>query len=253
MLMLLALCPSYYLFIALSWRKTKVLIDIIAKTYLSHLSKHKFSLSLAKRSPKKISEHGLTIIESLVAVVVASVVVAAITPPILVAVATRVQNQRAEQAFQLAQAEVDKARLMLERGDYEITDLPPVSTSSSVGDTPALQTYVTDSSQVTATQGLAVDVNTDGINDFVIQVFRTAGSSISEDDKRPITFEMGVRVYSFVAFEGSTKPTLEKIPASLTFTSGDGSQRRRPLSVLYTRLTRSDINESFEKYRDSLN
>lgn len=251
MSVLLAHRPKYYLFITPFKRKTKVLIDLISQIYLLQ-SRSRISSSLAKPSTKKSSEHGLTIIESLVAVVVASIVVAAITPPILVAVATRVQNQRAQQAFGLAQAEVDKARLIIERGDYETTDLPPVSSSSSVGDTPALNGYVTDSSKITETQGLAVDVNSDGTNDFVVQVFRTEGSSISTDDKRPITFEMGVRIYSFRAFEGSTKPTLETIPASLAFTTGEGYQRTRPLSVLYTRLTRSDIKESFEKYRDSL-
>ena len=90
------------------------------------------------------------------------------------------------------------------------------------------------------------------INDFVVQVFRSAGEKISTDDTRPITFEMGVRVYSSRAFQGASKPTLQTDPAPLTFTNSEGYQRTRPLSVIYTRLTQSDIKESFEGYQKSL-
>lgn len=227
-----------------------MLLSLMHKILLQS-SLRRATLDLADSSTKRRSEKGLTILECLIAVVVVSVVTASMTPPILVAVATRLQNQRAEQAFQLAQAEIDKVRLMLERGDYSTADLPPVS-ATSVRETSAPEGYVTAPTPITVTKGLAVDVNQDKTNDFVVQVFRNDGVTINEADKRPINFEMGVRVYSYRAFEGSSKPTLQIDPAPLTFTNGEGYQRTRPLSVIYTRLTQSDIKESFQKYKDSL-
>ena len=230
--------------------ENKVLLSLIHKMLLQS-SKRRATLDLSEQSIEKRLEQGLTILECLVAVVVVSVVTASMTPPILVAVATRLQNQRAEQAFQLAQAEIDRVRLMLERGDYSTADLPPVS-ATSVRATSAPEGYVTAPTPITVTKGLAVDVDKDNINDFVVQVFRSAGEKISTDDTRPITFEMGVRVYSSRAFQGASKPTLQTDPAPLTFTNGEGYQRTRPLSVIYTRLTQSDIKESFEGYQKSL-
>jgi len=197
------------------------------------------------------STQGLTIIECLVAMVITSVVLAFISPPILLAVATRVQNQKAEQSFELAQLEVNRIRVLLERGNYTNASLPPLSASTSgIGNTSALTSgttgFTTDRASMTATKGLAVDVNQDGTYDFVVQTFRDAGQAVSTTDTTLVTFQMGVRVYVYKAL--TSGGTLLTKAAPLGFTSGDGFQNTRPLSVIYTRLTRSDLKESFDRY-----
>lgn len=228
------------------------------KTDLVRLTVCRNVFALAKSATAKGSEQGLTILECLVAVLITSIVIAAMSPPILIALATRVQNQRAEQAFELAQAEVDRVRLMVEQGNYTDSDLPPTIAPTPTGgirntDAPNrdLNSGSTDNrSDMTVTKGLRVDVNKDGVYDFVVQTFRDAGQQISGTDTRRITFQMGVRVYSYRAFGGSG--TLEKEPAPLQLTSGERYQRQRPLSVLYTRITRSDLQESFCQYKKAL-
>ena len=196
------------------------------------------------------SSQGLTIIECLVAMVIASIVLAFISPPILLAVATRVQNQKAEQSFELAQSEVDRVRVLLERGSYANSDLPPLSASTTgIGNTSAPASgstgYTTSRTSIPATKGFAVDVNQDGTYDFVVQTFRDAGFPPSETATK-IAFEMGVRVYTFSAL--TSGGTLLTKAAPLGFTSAQGFQNTQPLSVIFTKLTRSDLKESLGTY-----
>ena len=77
------------------------------------------------RAAKSASEKGLTLIECLVAIVIISITVVAITPPIFVATASRIQSRRAEQANAIAQAEIDRIRTVVERGSkYTAEELP---------------------------------------------------------------------------------------------------------------------------------
>ena len=59
---------------------------------------------------------GLTLIECLVAIALIGISTAVIAPVMVFSVATRVQSQKAEQAIQVAQGEVEKIRLLAERG-----------------------------------------------------------------------------------------------------------------------------------------
>jgi prepilin-type N-terminal cleavage/methylation domain-containing protein len=222
---------------------------------------HKMSVPQPKGnnqlSSPNLSTQGLTIIECLVAMVIASVVLAFISPPILLSVATRIQNQKAEQSFALAQSEVDRVRALLERGGtYTNDDLPPFGADDIGTDPPfappssGAAGFTTVRADMTATKGLAVDVNQDGTYDFVVQTFRDDGQAVSDTDSTLIAFDMEVRVYAYKALTGGG--TLLTKAAPLGFTSGDGSQNTRPLSVIYTRLTRSDSKESFCKYVEEL-
>lgn len=78
------------------------------------------------KSNPKIEAQGFTLVESLMGILVISVVAITITPPIVLSTATRVQNRRAEQAMQLAQAEVDRIRVFVEQGVADTAKLPPV-------------------------------------------------------------------------------------------------------------------------------
>lgn len=192
------------------------------------------------------SEQGVTLLECLVAIMVIAVTIAAITPPIFVAVATRVQNQRAEQAQQLAQQEIDRTRLVVERGVYTVADLPPDLGVANVATAPppsSAATILNDRTQATsATRAYTVDVNRDGKEDFLVQIFRNPGVNGVTNNPPPVAFAMGVRVYAAQA-----RPRLGSLsaePAALKFVTGQGQQISRPLAVLYTQISRSDSRNS---------
>jgi prepilin-type N-terminal cleavage/methylation domain-containing protein len=152
--------------------------------------------------PLSRSEQGVTLIECLVAIMVIAVTVAAITPPIFVSVATRVQNQRAEQAQQLAQQEIDRVRLLVERNAYDATNyttvLPPVAaglmTSVPAPTTaPPQNSTMNDRAQATsATRAYIVDVDRDGREDFLVQIFRDQGINGVSNLPPPVAFRVVV-------------------------------------------------------------
>ena len=88
---------------------------------------------LIGRSPETTSESGLTLIECIVAIVIIAVVGVAITPPLFLATAARVQTNRAEQAVQISQGEVDKVRVLVEQGAYDSADLPGAGSAEEIG------------------------------------------------------------------------------------------------------------------------
>ncbi|PIG91374.1 prepilin-type N-terminal cleavage/methylation domain-containing protein [Gloeocapsopsis sp. IPPAS B-1203] len=217
------------------------------------------------------SEEGLTLIESLVAIVIIGIVLAAIAPPLLIAAATRVQNQRTEQAMQLAQGEVNRVRLIVGSGNYKNTDLPPVVSEDikKIEDTPApakgTNGYTLDDTQVSINRGLAINVNREVkgnkldckrdssnqcIPDFVVQVFRDAGVTPTGESV-PIAFRMGVRVYDYQSLVNGASSPLKNERASLGLTSQRNLER--PLAVLYTTVSNSERgNISLEQYHQLL-
>lgn len=196
----------------------------------------------------KASQQGLTLLECLVAIGVIAVVVTAFTPQIFLAVATQIQNRRAEQAIQLAQGEVDRVRRTVERGDYTDNELPPrggsqVRQEGAPGSAVRLQPNQLYPSS--STQGALVDVNGDGRDDFIVQTYRTEGR---QRDGRTAAFGLGVRVYTFTTNPGSFENPPQKA-ASLTFTTAAGQQQRRPLAMIYTTVSQSDNRNSLCTYR----
>lgn len=204
------------------------------------------------------SEGGLTLIECLVAIVVIALATATVTPMMVFAVATRVQNQRAEQALQLAQGEIDKVRLVVEQGgDYgdRLKQLSLIAASAST--TSAIQVapptaFVASTASVTdITQARKVDIDGDGNSDFAIQLFRTKGIELTPQivgvvNSTPVVFEVGARVYDIQAERNLG--SLQKAPADLTFTSGEGGRGRRPLAALYSQVAQGDREGSLCQY-----
>lgn len=188
------------------------------------------------------TEDGVTLLECIMAMLVIVVTVTMITPPIFLSVATRVQNQRIEQAMQLAQAELDRVQLTVERGDYTTDDLPSVTTVADVRQAPAPSGTTDARADATVDDAYTVDVNNDGDDDYAVQFFRTEGESNASGDV--LVFDMGVRVYSMMAFEDGSTRSIEQ--ASALFTAGTGSQSSSPLSVMFTTIARGDSSDSFD-------
>jgi type II secretory pathway pseudopilin PulG len=227
----------------------------------------KTNLQTIPHLQKKDSERGLTLMEALVAVLMVSAVLVAITPAIFLTVATRVQNRKAEQALQLAHGEIDQVRVLVQEGitggpKGSVNQLPKlasgVTTIAEVGPPTSkdgrLQSTNYECSkydkanapQLDVTTARQVDVNGDCLADFLVQTFRSNEQNILREGLPvPVVFRVGVRVYSISAnFEG-----LETGQASLKLTTGEGQQTKRPLAVMYTVLGQGDSGDALEKYR----
>lgn len=204
--------------------------------------------------------------ECLVAILLIGITIAMITPPLLIATATRVQNRRAEQALQLAQDEVDRISTLVQQGTHESRRLPAVAAGANLSATPAPSQVFNElkttrqvgsacpagsssfagaprytNAQVPSNQAIAVDVDGDCMPDFYIQTFRTAGvvtnveslDRVNPINQRPATFVLGVRVYSALARENLVAGRLSTTPGQLALTGGQGKQASNPLAVVY--------------------
>jgi type II secretory pathway pseudopilin PulG len=231
-------------------------IDPIKLNQLRYNRLGQFRQKLARCQRRSFSEQGLTLMECLVAILMISAVLVAITPPIFLAVASRVQNRRAAQAIQLAAGEVDRVRVLVEQGVTKDSkeDLPALGDGTNALDVPAPSSLgglmsaneacnpVEAPSQVS--EARPVDTNGDCEPDFLVQTFRVAEQV--DDEGLPIIFRMGVRVYSMSAdsFDG-----LETKQAALQLTTGEGQQTKYPLAAMYTVLGKGDLSSSMEEYR----
>ena len=191
------------------------------------------------------SSSGLTLIECLVAISVIGITTASIGPMMVFSVATRVQNQKADQALQLAQSEIDKVRLIVEvGGDYgnklNAVPLPSTTSTNIIRDVPPPTGFSSVPSNLTATIARKVDLDADGDYDYAVQLFRNRGVSVGST---PVAFDIGVRVYDVSRAEPNLG-SLQATPASFTFTSGEGQRGRKPLAVLYSQIVQGDRSGS---------
>ncbi|GAB4142837.1 MAG: hypothetical protein Fur0046_19600 [Cyanobacteria bacterium J069] len=208
------------------------------------------------------SESGVTLLECLVGIAVIAVTATLILPPLFIASASRVQNRRAEQAFQIAQDEVDRIQTLVASGRHDPASLPAsagpftnganvappneISTTARKCVNSALTTYT--GAGVGALQAIPIDI--DGVTvggnnctpEFYMQVFRSVNpaNDTAPGGSRQTSFILGVRVYSVIANTSFGSMTTPVQPATLNITSGTGSQRVRPLVALYPRMTWSD-------------
>jgi len=198
-------------------------------------------------------EKGLTLIECLVAIAVIAATIGVIAPVTVLAVATRVQNQRAAQASLIAQSEVDRIRLLVERGgDYtaKLDELVAVATQTDVDDVPSPDTA--EALPTTPSVGIARYVR--GDEDFSVQSFRITNPDGVTADGLPVAFELGVRVYRTKTIDELDPADMLEDPISLAMTSGEGQAGSRPMAVLYTTIMKSDDKESlcdYYRYVDS--
>lgn len=197
-------------------------------------------------------QQGLTLIECLVAIIIVGLVSSAIAPALVISVATRVQSQKAEQALELAQSEIDRVRLLVERSEANTGNLPPstaitgANPDSRVAEVAGPTYGAPVAAPTTAFQTRAATLNG---NQFAVQVYRTPGRFVGDV---PVTFGMGVRVYDYDAvLTGSGN--LSKDPAALRMVNGVGQRGQRPLVALYTNISAGEGRDSLCQYIRHLN
>lgn len=207
------------------------------------------------------SQSGFTIIESLMAVIVVSILMAAIAPAIALSVATRVQAKRIEQASQAARTYVDGVKTgtvtapshSVASSGFATTSAPTSGGSLSCTaptpptTTPATPTATTNyyCTENTTTLNLycingdeIAGCTTNSVRDLVIQSFRTGTDQ---------NYKMGVRVYRVDGFK--TSGNFEKEGQQATFTGGLG-KLKAPLLQMTTEIT--GTQPKYQEYCDRL-
>lgn len=217
------------------------------------------------------NHQGFTILECLMAILIVTIILSFISPLIFLTIATRVQNRRVEQAQAIAQSEIDRVQVVMAKGiatTDETANLPPkydqdnneatrsqifklAAPTSLMSGTPnrlADLTY-----PANATQLKKIDMNDDGRTDFLVQVFRDEGQRYNTGifNNQLAVFRMGVRVYASPA--EANIANLKTGVADVKFVTGLGQQATNPLIVLYTEVSRSDVDLSLDTYRAYLN
>lgn len=207
------------------------------------------------------TEQGLTLIESLAAIVIFGVAVVAISPPIALSLAARVRAHRAEQALNLAQGEIDRVRLLMEQGHKSsgqtLADfkklLPPTAANENVVPTSIENCGATPVANAAA-KGCTVDIDGNGSienMDFVVQSFRTVTQCQGANSDVPVGLNIVVRVYTVASAQtnsGSLRPEQASLAFSARTTSGPN-----PLAVLKSTIVRSDLGSSSLAYQNLLN
>lgn len=213
---------------------------------------------------KTSSEQGLTLLEVIASIVMISVILVAIAPPLLLSVATRVKMRRASQAMLIAQEEVNRVQGIMARSrdenlPTESDDCDPTeSVCSYVGlpQTIGQNTNLKDFSAPDSNSELEeFDVDDDGNADFFVQTFRDQGALFAGGGTRcePAVFGIGVRVYSTLAEDNLQSGNLETEEISLQMTSGLKGQSTKPMTVLFATVSRSDMGGSLDTYQDYIN
>lgn len=217
--------------------------------------------------PEKLTpstnQAGFTIIESLMALIVVSILMVAIAPVIVLSVATRVQARRVEMATQAAQGYIDALRA-------ETIDAPPINTASD--DPPELKDIMDDLKEIDppdpgnltcdasqyCTQPTSsnyrlycVDGNgggctNDNFKDMIVQAFGVnttespTGTSLTpqqiNQERAEQGYHLGIRVYRADAF--TSKELLASTgEREATFTGGTGlKSSQQPLIEITTEI-----------------
>lgn len=201
--------------------------------------------SVNRRASLGLRNRGLTITECLVAVIIANAMIALLPPVILMLQATRVQNERIEQATTIAQGEVDdvgvKVATLASDTSLFPTDaafravLPPSITGTLSAQAPPTSIQTCSGMPSSPSVGC---IRSLGRHEYVVQQFRTPGVARRDFSN----FEMQVRVYSRRLWQGAGGPvtTNPAIPVTPAMTASPEASRR-PLVVLTTNIIKGSF------------
>jgi prepilin-type N-terminal cleavage/methylation domain-containing protein len=201
------------------------------------------------------NQSGFTIIESLMAMVVVTVLLVGITPVIISSVATRVQSRRIDLGTQAARSYIDGVRsgaIAAPPINRTTTTLNSVATPIPNGTlTCSANAYCSAPTATTSSNLYCIDGDGDGacttgsLKDMVVQAFGYNGSStttfptVTADDG----YSLGVRVYRSDAFKDSLG--LQNTSAGRSRTWGIG-QRKVPVIEITTEMTTA--NTKFKNF-----
>jgi prepilin-type N-terminal cleavage/methylation domain-containing protein len=167
------------------------------------------------------TQAGFSLIESLVAVVVVAILLAAIVPMVVLSTASRVQARRVDLATQAARSYVDGVRAGVINIIDPVASFPYIDDASTWVGTSRSQYFQNVPAPTNATvaalntlPGIKIDTNGDGFSvddpqDLVIQPMRSGAPDGNNLDSQG--FYMAVRVYRADAFQADTSGNLTAI------------------------------------------
>ncbi|WP_254567829.1 prepilin-type N-terminal cleavage/methylation domain-containing protein [Oscillatoria sp. HE19RPO] len=208
------------------------------------------------------TEQGLTLIESLTAVVILGISVVAISPPIALSIAARVRAHRAQQAMQLAQGEVDRVRLLVENlgpGKTVLTSiegsLPPDRGNIKPQNVPVVAppSTIKPCHENLSAEWCSVHLDEDNQWDMAIQRFRTytqpeQNSTGQNTGRNLAAFILGVRVYTRASIDAGNLSTQTPIGTASLALSAASSQGGLPLAASSVPIVKSDSASAFDNY-----
>ncbi|MFS8779726.1 prepilin-type N-terminal cleavage/methylation domain-containing protein [Synechococcus sp. W55.1] len=171
---------------------------------------------------QQLEAEGFTLIEVLASVVIVALAMAALAPALTLIAYRRAMTERVEVANQLAQAEVDRIRTLVDlelaanpvafQNPAQLARLPRVG-ANPLASTPAPATMDTNGANYSIR---LAQIQLPGRNpeEYVIQTFRSGGGDCIDRRNNtviagvPCTFLMGVRVYHRFSFDPATRQAL---------------------------------------------
>jgi len=223
------------------------------------MMKPQFSFLLWLQLKQKASaQQGLTLIESIAAIVIAAITLTTLAPPLLYSAATRVQSRNIQQAQAVARQEIDRVRAIFtrEKGlapDKQDGNVPPESSTSPLYAASGPDALTADRSELTSPKkALKLDVDGDNEVDVFVQLIRDEGACFTSGRAKDqlAVFQMGVRVYDIAAQDNLG--SLQTKAASSQLTQGLGQRTTNPIAVAYTEISRSDLKLSLDEYQKYL-
>ncbi|MBD1899042.1 hormogonium polysaccharide secretion pseudopilin HpsB [Trichocoleus sp. DQ-A3] len=207
-----------------------------------------------KQHPPDSSQAGFTIIESLLAIIVVSVLMVGLAPVIVLSTATRVQARRVERATEAAKTYIDGVRSGAISAPTTTVGSAPTATAGSssflVANAPSgtltCNTGGTYCSSPASVYCVDLDetagCSANSPKDLVVQGFRTATTSANAETG----YRLGVRVYRADAFSDTVtlkRNTSSEKVTQAAYTGGLGD-RKAPLVETTTEIVTKDTNFS---------
>lgn len=205
-----------------------------------------------KQHSPQSSQAGFTIIESLLAIIIVTVLMVAIGPVVFISVAARVQARRVERATEAAKTYIDGVNSGSIKPVLKFTTPATFfnAPAPSVGDLPRTPDWSSNSGLYCVDLDQNANCSPNSPNDLVIQAFRTGGGGTPitiEDNGRKYSYRddptrgyrLGVRVYRADAFRGGTLE--KKQQPALKGTLG---ARQYPLVTINTDIAPSGTNQN---------
>jgi prepilin-type N-terminal cleavage/methylation domain-containing protein len=203
--------------------------------------------SKQKQHSPQSSQAGFTIIESLMAIIIVTILMVAIGPVVVMSVAVRVQARRVERASEAAKTYIDSVN----SGKTPAPPIPVQLRGSSAGflkdaPAPAASDFPPKVDWSKSSKVYCVDLDStagcslNSSRDLVIQAFRNPSAPAADNPAQG--YRLGVRVYRADAFKGSgPSKTITKEQSAL---KGNLGARDVPLATMITDIAPQGDNNS---------